>query len=530
MNRVALIGALLIGAPLAHAQVVPRPPAVPLISAGSEWERYLRVLQLTGRAPLAPWGVRAFGPEELRVLVPRDSGHVWERQRLVVEGIGVVAPEARMAYNTAFPFGYNDGAVWAGRGATVSAAAGITGRWGAFSATVAPTAFVAQNAAFTMRPNSFEGDLRFGHTRYQGIIDAPQRFGADAYGRIDWGQTTIRVDLAGAAVGVSTANQFWGPAVEHPFLLGTNAPGFAHAFLGTSRPLDIWVGRLHGRAIWGRLEQSDYSTVTDDRSRRFAAGLVATFTPRGIAGLEIGGGRFFHTPWPADGLTADDLLKPFEGILKQTLASEENPSGDQPRDNQLASLFARWVFPASRVEVYAEYGREDHSWDARDLWLEPDHISAYVLGIQRAWERAGGVLVGRAELLNARISHLQQGRGQSPVYVHGVMAQGHTHRGQVLGSHGGPGGGAAVLAGDYYTPGGRITVSWSRLMQAEAFDGVGVPNASEADVMHALGADVRLFRRKFDVTGGVTAVQNFNRNGAGDAFNLNLTLGASHRW
>ena len=55
----------------------------------------------------------------------------------------------------------------------------------------------------------------------------------DAYTRLDPGQSTIRLDFPAVTLGASTANQQWGPGSTHPLLLGNNAPGFTHLFLGT---------------------------------------------------------------------------------------------------------------------------------------------------------------------------------------------------------------------------------------------------------------------------------------------------------
>lgn len=535
--RRTLVAALLLVAVPAEAQLSLPLPRADVPHANGEWERYARALQLVGRVPLRPWSIRAFGPRELAALQPSDTSHPWARRLPPVQPrgrayVGVVPPGAHLVYNSAYPFGYNDEAVWAGRGVTAALTGGVVAGAGPLSITVAPTWFVAQNEAFALMPNGLDGSASFRDARWGHAIDRPQRFGDGRYSRLEWGQSSVRVDVLGVAAGISTANQFWGPAAEHPIILGNNAAGFAHLFAGTSKPADVWMGQVHGRLVWGRLEQSEYSAADDSGAVRFAPGLVGTFTPRGLPGLELGAARFFHVRWPSNGLTVAALLKPLEGVLKQDLATATNESGDNPGDNQLASVFARWVFPRAGLEVYGEYGREDHNQDGRDLALQPDHDAAYLLGVQRAWSRASHILVGRAEVLNSRFSHLQQVRGQAPLYVHSRLRQGHTHRGQVLGSTGGLGGGAAVLAADLYHPGGRWSVSWSRVMRGEFRQGGegNLPDPDRADVIHALSAETLLFRPGMELLTGVTAVQNFNRDHSGDAFNLNLRLGARAHW
>src|SRR5690606_14608890 len=142
-----------------------------------------------------------------------------------------------------------------------------------------------------------------------------------SYGRLTPGQSTLRVDLLGVTAGISSANQHWGPVWDQPLLLGNNAEGFPHAFLGSSRPVNLWVGHLHGRVVWGALAHSDHAPLQITSSRRLMTGLVATFQPRGLPELEIGGGRFFHQEWPAGGPGWDELLWPFQSLLKEGLSN-----------------------------------------------------------------------------------------------------------------------------------------------------------------------------------------------------------------
>ncbi len=210
------------------------------IFAGGELENYLRYLQTLGEVAPYPWGVRAFSPAELDRLMPRDTLHPWaDRYDLTpraAKGISVdwVAPTASVRYNSTFPYGYNDGPIWAGRGLTLAGQAGVALRWGVLSLTVAPMAFVAQNAGFPLMPNGETGTLAYADGVLPDQIDLPQRFGSGAYARVDPGQSTARLDWGPLAAGVTTANQYWGPATEFPIVLGNNAAGFPQAFVGNS--------------------------------------------------------------------------------------------------------------------------------------------------------------------------------------------------------------------------------------------------------------------------------------------------------
>ena len=500
--------------------------------AGSEMESYLRVLQVGGVVSPYPWSIRAFSPPEVDRLLPADSVHPWsEREQLRPDTSGglqwrLLRPEARLIFNSAYPHGGNDGPLWTGRGLTTAVQAGVAARYGPLSLVLAPTFFWAQNAAFEMRPNGYTGPLAFGDARYPERIDLPQRFGDDAYARVDAGQSTLRLDLPVVTVGISSANQQWGPMADHPILLGTNAPGFLHGFLGTSAPLNVWIGRVHGRMVWGRLEQSEYSPVQQGEARRFMSGVVGTFTPRGIPGLELGGARFFHEPWPEGGPGAREFLKPIESFWKRDRTDAEVVPGDPKSDvdNQLASAFFRWVLPRSGFEFYGEYGREDHNWDWRDFVLEPDNNSGYAFGGRRVWQRSNVEwIVLRGEVLNLRPSHLGRVRSQWPFYVHGWTIQGHTHHGQLLGSPAGYGGAGSVLAVDVYQPDGRWTLAWSRDLRQPAAE---APETSGpgADVVHSLSVERLFFHGPFEVTTRLAGALDFNRNFVSDRFNLNAGL------
>src|SRR5690606_11480685 len=136
-----------------------------------------------------------------------------------------------------------------------------------------------------------------------------------------------------------------------------------HVFLGTSRPLDVRIGRLEAEAIWGRLAESEHFDTIPDNDTRLFAGLVVAFSP-GSTGLTIGVARSYLRTLPPDGLSlGDQLWGPYTGI-------RDNPQDPSQGDNQLLSAFFRWGLPASGFEVYGEYAREDHWEDGKDLLLE----------------------------------------------------------------------------------------------------------------------------------------------------------------
>src|SRR2546423_4866954 len=123
-------------------------------ATGSEFEDYLRVLQFAGLEPLHPWSIRGFSPRTISRFAAADSAGPWALRNNFRNGpvepgsLGLGA-----TFNSAYPYGANDGPVWAGRGLTLIANAGIAGHAGPFSFAVSPKAFRAGNTAFDLLDN-----------------------------------------------------------------------------------------------------------------------------------------------------------------------------------------------------------------------------------------------------------------------------------------------------------------------------------------------------------------------------------------
>lgn len=521
------------------------------VFVGSEFENYLRYLQTLGKSAPGVWSIRGFSPSQLDLLAPSDTAHPWARRynfrRPDRTGltIGYVRPTVGFVANTAYPFGSNDGPMWAGKGMTAYAQAGFTMRYGPISGTFAPMAFRAQNSEFELMDNGQIGDLRYAHGQFPLEIDRPQRFGDGAYSRFDFGESTLRIDVAGVGAGISNASQAWGPAVEFPYILGNNSGGFPHAFIGTSKPASIGFATLHGRLVYGQLLQSKYSPVTGrdyfetylkPGRVRFMAGAVGTMTIRGVRGLEFGGARFFHAATDSNGIQASDFKLPLQNLLKSRIRAEGDTVFGDDRSllqNQLASIFFRWAPPTSGMEIYGEYGREDFSSDIRDFMLQPDHSSTINLGFRKAWLKGTRINAVRAEIFNYSAPASGRTRGEGLIYLHQPLQQGHTNRGQMLGADVGPGSGSAqFIAFERFTAGGRLKTFFKRNTQGEISLRLpayitGPPLEKPTDVLYSLGGELARFVGPFDIAGTVIATSNANRYFTSDK--SNFTFGLSVR-
>lgn len=392
--------------------------------AGSREEEDVLLLQLLGRLPMVTSSIRPFTVTELGTFRPGTRPSTT---------MSLVRPTISFWYNSSRPYSENDGVVWTGRGLTTAVTGGFAARARWFSITVRPVAFWTQNQAFP-RPRA-DAPGQYADPFAPTVIDQPYRFGDKSYGRIDPGESTAAIEIPFVEAGVSSASQMWGPMHVYPLLLGNNAGGFPHAFVRTSRPLPIYVGHLSIKALVGRLEPSAFATPRPGDRRRVASAMVAEFTPAFLPGVELGATRFFHRVWPTTGgIGLSDFTDLFQSFLKSGLVAR--PGYREGDDNQLASVFFRLATPASHAEVYGEYLRDDHSQNTRDLIGEPDHSSAYSLGLRRVWsdDAARRVSSLTIEGTDGAISKLVRIRGEGVIYAHNVITEGHTYLGQILGS------------------------------------------------------------------------------------------------
>jgi len=437
---------------------------------GSPLDDYVRLLQLSGEVGLSSRMLRPL-EHEARTLSLSDSAapsrNPWrsyyggaQRADTARLSIALHDPLVRLASNSAVPYGGNDGAMWAGRGLSGLVTLGAVLRAGPLTVRIAPEYTWSQNQEFPLGalPGRAATASPFADPYVPNTIDLPQRFGDGAYSSASLGQSSIQLAGFGLRAGVSTENMWWGPGIESSILMSSAGPGFRHAFVGTDRALDVKIGKLEGLFTLGHLESSAFwraGAVPDSVRTRWLGALGFTFEPRGAPGLYLGAMRVFQAHYPTGGLSVSDVAAVLQPFTKRSFFSEENPSGNDEKD-QLISLFARWVMPASQFEVYGEFARNDHSVDLRDIVLEPGHASGYLLGAQKLFPQRRGFVRFNAEAVSLATGLTRLIRSSGSFYTHSRVRQGYTHRGQLLGASAGPGGLAQSARLDVYRPWGSV--------------------------------------------------------------------------
>jgi len=454
-----------------------RPRGAPATWVGAPMEEYIRLLQLTGVMPLSS---RMLRPSEVPLnFTPPDSARwraPWTKfynDSTIPADTGLMSvrlygPELWSTYNSAVPYGINDGAMWAGRGLNGLVRMGGKVRVGPATLQVVPEYSYSKNNYVELSPLAFAPPNASPYAEHfmSRDIDLPQRFGERRLSRTDLGQSRFSLEKYGVKLGVSTENMWWGPGYENALLMTNHAPGFPHTILGTNRPVDIRIGKLEvlHTVAWLR-EQSDYwriptATMPVDTfpTERWLNALSVVFEPKGAPGMYFGAGRQFMAYERYTRITLPQIMSAlFESLEKAPLAARGDTLRDDSKD-QMISLWFRWVFPQVGFEAYGEWGRNDHAWDRRDLILEPDHTRAYVLGARKVFRLRDGILSLRGETTNLGGSRTSFIRAGQPWYVHYQIRQGFTNRGQVVGAGIGPGGDQQTLAGDWYHARGSVGV------------------------------------------------------------------------
>jgi hypothetical protein len=422
--------------------------------------RPIALLALAFLMPAVAAGQLSVDPHEARV--GTDLARFFRARALLAEGEGpwtldsvrrtwggtLGLTDLRSGFNSDLPTTQRDnGHAWEGGGSFVRLSGSATWTAGPVRARLAPVLWWSQNADVLLVPVSTSNP--FANPMRPSSIDLPQQFGTGSLGRLDPGESELVAEWRFFRAAATTAARRIGPGVDHALMLQGDGGGFPRIELGApDKGIATPIGRVFGTLASGRLAESSQSP-SNRTSLRHGSFVEARWRPFASGVLELGGSRFYHRDWR--GYRVKDFLVPFGSFF-----FDEQRFGGGEADNQMANLFGRVVIPGAGIEVYAEYGKNDRSVDQRDLLLETDHNSAWLAGMQRSWLDAAGRLWSlNAVVAGARLPEFAPQRAQTTYYEHSRIRQGHTLRGQLLGTPLLQGTGGAEFRIDRYDATGR---------------------------------------------------------------------------
>ena len=397
-----------------------------------------------------------------------DTGgnpHPWQNQKLRTQvifsdtlALRIYGPELFTSYNTAAPYGQNDGALWQGRGFNASFTGGIRFEGWGIEATFKPQLAFSQNAAFDYIQPIYAGQEYAGKAEdygYYGLtsIDAPQRFGDAPFFTFDWGESEIRYTWKTLTAGFGTQAIWLGPAQLNPIIHSNNAPSYPKFDLGLRRqsitlPWLGWhIGDIEARTWWGYLSESEWFDNDSSNDHNLITGLSLAYSfPGVLQGLTIGFNRIMLSKWDAMNYEAIfTLLWPF---MEYAAGEDEN--------DQRAALVVDYLLPVAGINLYLEWVKNDFSTGDRFIrYLF--HTLGYTVGVKKTLSIGRtfkGEILFEATGLECSQDYGRLNAGGSTFYAHHIITQGHTNRGQWLGAGIGTGGNSQYLGFKLYYPKG----------------------------------------------------------------------------
>lgn len=365
-------------------------------------------------------------------------------------------------YNSHHPEGLNDGSMIPSQGYQTILSAGVYLKYEHLSIKLQPEFVHAANNVYDGYPLTRENPelatLRWAQYYFHTLnyIDQPEQFGTGTYSKLLWGQSSIRLTFNSLSLGFSNENLWWGPGMRNSLLMTNSAEGFAHFTFNTVKPVSTPIGSFEGQIIIGWLKESGYlppnTEVVDHNGNGFYApkpydgryfnGMIVNYQPKWVPGLHLGLIRSFQMYHNEMGDAWGDYLPIFSAFSEDKSLPDEGEENNYKNRDQYNSVFMRFVWPKSHVEIYGEYGRSSNYWDKRDLIVQAEHSNAFNLGFRK-------LIV----LNNKHDDHIQVGmeftqlaknansilRGARSWYASAIVRHGYTHKGQMLGAGIGPG-------------------------------------------------------------------------------------------
>ena len=371
-------------------------------------------------------------------------------------------PDWYNSYNSKAPFGQNDGALWQGRGYNSSFSTGATIKAFGLEITVKPQMNYSQNLDFDIM--ELELSKTTGYSEYSHwylSADSVQRYGDSAFSQFDFGDTDIRYNFYNFTIGFGTQAVWIGPAILNPMLLSNNAASFPKLDIGLNRTrlyipfTNIYAGDIEFHTFTGQLQESDYYDSDSSNDLRQFTLFSLSYAPSFMEGFSLGITKTCMNYWGDSKWIY--YLNPFysDNTLKTSTSS------DVQGEDQKVSFTFDWIFEKVGLETYAELAIDDFlpgGFSFYEYARYPFHTMAYTVGLRKSFNfKKYPKVKGLLEF------EWNSSEGSRDYYnwpaaynfgTHYQVKQGHTNKGQWLGSGLGYGGNSQYLSYTLYSPHG----------------------------------------------------------------------------
>ena len=331
--------------------------------------------------------------------------------------VGLLPVNLLQKLNTDHPYGWNDGAMSYSKGYQFQASGGVYASWNNLKIQLRPEYISTANGKYETNRNW--GEVT---TSVKKILP---------------GQSSIRYDLGGVSLSVSTQNLWWGPGIYNSMLMSNNAPGFFHYSFATNRPLKSFLGNFQFQLVSGTLN-SDSSQGYENanlkkrpylNNERYFSGFTMSYQPAFMKNISFGITRIFQN------YTDNNIIKFIPKYLPVIGSFFGSAYNDTINRDQVLAFNTRWIFPKNHAEVYFEFGYNDAKDNFRDLMVDMSHSSGYIFGFKKlSYINKIDYLDFGAEVtrLAPTPSYLMRNAGN--FYEHGRVTEGYTNKNQTIGA------------------------------------------------------------------------------------------------
>lgn len=433
-------------------------------------------------------------------------------------------------FNSYRPFGWNNGSMITSKGLQSRLSTGLMYTSQFLEVNLQPEIVNAAN-------NNYTTSSQFGN------------YTRGPYRKIFLGQSYAELKLGKIGMGFSNENIWLGPGQQSALIMSNNAPGFGHLFFKTREPIRTPILDLEFNVFGGGLDQDSLlnsesnmqKPVSFSRQWRYLNGITLTIQPKFIPGLYLGFNRalqFYGNRKDSSTIGFFNKYAPaVSAFFKNKINTQIDAPGENDGQDQIASVFMRFVFPKEHFEFYFEYGYNDFKANTRDFIQDAQHASAYTAGFKKLIKTSNQVYYSiSGEILQMAQSSNYTVRNAGNWYTvgSGSVAQGMTHFNQILGAGSGLGNNVQSLHVERVEGLNRYGFKIMRIQN----DPRGLTNTINTMWLNpiawsdfVLGPNIQLDKKKILVRGELLFVHSKNYAWlTTNQFNLFASLNCIYKW
>ena len=370
--------------------------------------------------------------------------------------------ESFSSFNSATPYGQNDGLLWQGRGWNTSLTGGSRFETLGFELTFKPQFVFSENISFKLLPSATTSPYGYiwGYDLNSGA-DAPQRFGNNPIYEFSFGDSEIRYTWRKLTIGFGTQSIWIGPGQINSIIQSNNPAPYPKLDFGLRKSMitlfDWFAGYIESRLWIGKLYESDYFDNDQSNNSFFISGLSLSYAPSFLPGLTLSFCRTY--------LSQDEIEIPY--TISSLLFFKLTRNGGEDIWDQRLTLSFDYLFPEIGFEVYSEIGFNDNPGPNIEAYIKNfSHTLVYTNGLRKIIninEKYNFSGIFQFELSNLEMSPIySQFLWTNSFYMHHQIKQGYTNQGQWLGLGTGTGGNTQYIGFMLYYPKGATNIYINR--------------------------------------------------------------------